>query len=55
MPSPRLADYERKALLNTLEYAGAIRIEKRRGEPYDYSIIIINHDHPSVHGVRPDS
>ncbi len=45
---PRLADFERKALLNSLEYAGAIRIEKRRGEPYDYSIIVINHDHPSV-------
>jgi hypothetical protein len=45
---PRLADFERKALLNTLEYQGAIRIEKRRGEPYDYSIIVINHEHPTV-------
>ncbi len=45
---PRLADFERKALLMTLEAAGAIRIEKRRGEPYDYSIILVNYNHPAV-------
>jgi hypothetical protein len=45
---PRLADFERKALLTSLEAAGAIRIEKRRGEPYDYSIVIVNYNHPSV-------
>ncbi len=45
---PRLADFERKALLTSLEAQGAIKIEKRRGEPYDYSIILINHDHPDV-------
>ncbi|MDB5036037.1 MAG: hypothetical protein JWQ98_3278 [Chlorobi bacterium] len=45
---PRLADFERKALLTTLEAAGAIRIEKRRGEPYDYSIILVNYNHPTV-------
>jgi len=45
---PRLADYERKALLNDLEAAGAIRIEKRRGEPFDYSVIVVNYNHPTV-------
>lgn len=45
---PRLADFERKALLTSLEAQGAIKIEKRRGEPYDYSIILINFDHPDV-------
>ncbi len=45
---PRLADFERKALLTTLEGTGAIRIEKRRGEPYDYSIILVNYNHPAV-------
>ncbi|MEP7219132.1 MAG: NYN domain-containing protein, partial [Bacteroidota bacterium] len=45
---PRLADFERKALLTTLEAAGAIRIEKRRGEPYDYSIILVNYNHPTI-------
>lgn len=50
---PRLADYERKALLSDLELAGVIRIEKRRGEPYDYSIIIVNYNHPSVRERMP--
>jgi hypothetical protein len=50
---PRLADFERKALLTTLEAAGAIRIEKRRGEPYDYSIILVNYNHPSVRELIP--
>ncbi|MBS1912345.1 MAG: NYN domain-containing protein [Bacteroidetes bacterium] len=50
---PRLADYERKALLANLESAGAIRVEKRRGEPYDYSIIIVNYNHPSVRERMP--
>jgi hypothetical protein len=50
---PRLADFERKALLTTLESVGAIRIEKRRGEPYDYSIVIINYNHPTVRELYP--
>jgi hypothetical protein len=50
---PRLADFERKALLTSLEAAGAIRIEKRRGEPYDYSIIIVNYNHPAVRERMP--
>jgi len=50
---PRLADFERKALLTTLEATGAIRIEKRRGEPYDYSIILVNYNHPSVREMIP--
>jgi hypothetical protein len=50
---PRLADYERKALLNDLEAAGAIRIEKRRGEPYDYSVIVVNYNHPTVRELNP--
>lgn len=45
---PRLADFERKSLLTSLEALGAIKIEKRRGEPYDYSIILINFEHPEV-------
>jgi len=45
---PRLADFERKTLLTSLEGRGAIKIEKRRGEPYDYSIILINFEHPEV-------
>jgi hypothetical protein len=50
---PRLADFERKALLNDLEAAGAIRIEKRKGEPFDYSVIVVNYNHPTVRRVNP--
>lgn len=50
---PRLADFERKALLTSLEHVGAIRIEKRRGEPYDYSIILVNYNHPAVRELMP--
>jgi hypothetical protein len=50
---PRLADFERKALLNDLEAAGAIRIEKRKGEPFDYSVIVVNYNHPTVRDVNP--
>jgi uncharacterized LabA/DUF88 family protein len=50
---PALADFERKALVTMLESAGAIRIEKRRGEPYDYSILLINYNHPAVRRLNP--
>jgi hypothetical protein len=50
---PRLADYERKALLNDLEAAGALRIEKRKGEPFDYSVLVVNYNHPTVRELNP--
>ncbi len=45
---PLLADYERKLLLETLTRAGAIRIEKRQGNPYDFTVIVVNYNHPQV-------
>lgn len=45
---PNLADFERKALISNLENYGAIAIEKRRGEPYDYTVIMVNYNHPTV-------
>ena len=50
---PALADYERKALLGELEDKGAIAIEMRQGEPYDYRVIIVNYNHPAVREVNP--
>jgi uncharacterized LabA/DUF88 family protein len=50
---PRLADYERKALLIDLEIAGVLRIEKRRGQPFDYSVIVVNYNHPTVRELNP--
>ncbi|MBI1335301.1 MAG: NYN domain-containing protein [Armatimonadetes bacterium] len=48
-----LAEYERKALVTTLEMHGAVKVEKRRGEPHDYSVIVINWDHPDVREMNP--
>ncbi len=45
---PLLADYERKQLIETLTQAGAIRIEKRAGDPYDFTVLLVNYNHPDV-------
>ena len=50
---PQLADYERKAILSDLEQFGAIRIEVRKGEPFDYRVIIVNYNHPDVRMLNP--
>lgn len=49
-----LAEYERRAILNGLTYSGAIVIERREGNPNDYSVILINWDHPDVHDLTPE-
>jgi hypothetical protein len=49
---PELAEYERKSLISTLKASGAIVVESRPGwkdgEAVDYSVAIINWDHPQV-------
>jgi uncharacterized LabA/DUF88 family protein len=50
-----LAEYERKALISTLEMAGAIKVEKRRGDPHDYSVIVVNWNHPDVIENNPET
>ncbi len=50
---PLLADYERKELINTLRIFGAIRVEKRSGETFDYSVIHLNYNHPDVVRLMP--
>lgn len=45
---PLLADYERKLLLEDLTRAGAIKIEKRKGDPYDFTVLLLNYNHPNV-------
>lgn len=49
---PLLANHERRALIANLVAAGAIRVERREGNPYPYSVAIINWDHPTVHEVN---
>lgn len=51
--TPLLADFERKASISDLEDRGAIRVEKRPGEPHDYSVILINWNHPDVQRQNP--
>ena len=50
---PELPDYERRDLLNKLREAGAIRVEKREGEPHPFSVIIVNYQHPNVVALQP--
>jgi uncharacterized LabA/DUF88 family protein len=48
-----LAEYERKALITNLEMSGVMKVEKRRGEPHDYSVIVLNWNHPDVAELNP--
>lgn len=50
---PLLADYERKEQINTLGIYGAIKVEKRAGDTYDFSVILINYNHPDVITLMP--
>lgn len=45
-------DHDPKALVSELEAAGAVRLEKREGHPYDYTVLILNDDHPDVQDIR---
>ncbi len=50
---PELPDWERRQLLNQLRDAGAVRLEKREGEPHPFSVILINYQHPDVRELNP--
>ena len=41
-------DQDPKSLVSELEAAGAARLEKRNGYPYNYTVLIVNDDHPDV-------
>jgi len=45
---PDLERFERKAVVMRLEEAGAVKVERRRGVPNDYSVVIVNYNHPTV-------
>lgn len=47
-------DHDPKALVSELEAAGAVRLEKRSGYPYDYTVLIVHDDHPDVQSVHED-
>jgi hypothetical protein len=50
---PELPDWERRQLISHLRNAGALRLEKRDGEPNPFSVIIINYQHPDVLELNP--
>jgi uncharacterized LabA/DUF88 family protein len=50
---PELSEWDRKQLISDLREAGAIRVEKRQGEAHDYSVIVVNWNHPGVRAVSP--
>jgi len=45
-------DHDPKALVSELEAAGAVRLEKRDGYPYDYTVLIVHDDHPDVKEIQ---
>jgi hypothetical protein len=44
--------HDPKSLVSELEAAGAVRLEKRDGYPYDYTVLIVNEDHPDVEEIQ---
>lgn len=50
---PQLEEFERKALISNLAESGVIAIEKRQGTPSDYSVMVVNWDHPDVRELNP--
>ncbi len=42
------SDDDPKALINDLEESGAVWLQKRRGFPHNYTVLMMNEDHPDV-------
>ena len=49
-----IEDHDPKSMVGDLEACGAVRLERRRGMPYDYTVLIVNSDHPAVVEVKED-
>lgn len=45
-------EHDPKTIISELEEHGAVRLEKRRGFPYDYTVLIVESEHPDVKRVR---
>lgn len=46
--------HEPKSLIGDLEMAGAVRLEKRRGVRYDYTVLILNAEHHEIIAIREE-
>lgn len=49
------SEYDPKSLISEIENAGAVWLEKRRGFPYDYTVLLIDAEHPDVMAIRGDA
>ena len=49
------SEYDPKSLISEIENAGAVWLEKRRGFPYDYTVLLIDAEHPDVVAIREDA
>lgn len=47
-------DHDPKSLIGDLEACGAVRLERRRGMPYDYTVLIVNPQHPGVIEIKAE-
>ncbi len=47
-------DHDPKSLIGDLEECGAVRLERRRGMPYDYTVLIVNRQHPTVIEIKEE-
>lgn len=47
-------EHDPKSLISRLEDAGAVRLEKRNGYPYDYTVLIMHDDHPDVQEIKAE-
>lgn len=47
-------DHDPKSLVSELEAAGAVWLEKRNGYPYNYTVLIVNDEHPDVQEIREE-
>lgn len=48
-----LAEYERRAVITELSEKGAIAVRKRPGDQGEYSVILLNWNHPNVQKLTP--
>ncbi len=49
-----IEDHDPKSLIGDLEECGACRLERRKGMPYDYTVLIVNPEHPAVREVQDE-
>lgn len=47
-------EYDPKTIIGELEEAGAISLEKRKGFPYDYTVLIVDGNHPDVLSIQQE-